>query len=621
MANVLVSIDFQEGGGLQFVVRTSDRPTPSRYVIIPDREGYHRYFAHREVKRVNVYVVTGGQKGDEAKAKSTDLIMRTDPNVGWVYAPNSTHNAGKGVHTNNKEGIDVRVSLHLCPKTITDPHIKNYVGPNTQVNPFSLESEVFTFTAATGRNQLGIEYHLMIDAKANLVLPTNRADDIVGKPNAMGSTISGATSSAMYATGKKAPLIEDVLYDPEEFKKKVRQQIEMFNDSLQHDQELLNLGITSMKYLGLALRDGPSLAKNSRLQALRNKLSDKEIDFFIHDQPEEFLLEQYQRIMNTGLFYIGDTRAEVNQLIDQGKAGIIEGVQSTLLSGGTKYSSNRTSAHTDGMGSIGDAGLTHPDIRYRKVSVFKLGNTSVGGNGKTMSGFIRQDQLSRLSAISPKTGLPLTFERTATLEQFLPPEEIKSAFQEVNRAFYQALEGGYSFHHSRVKIEGINAEFSLAEANALLAAYVFGETGETSKRSRTWRLDDMVETGVVYKVEGDALQIRNALDRALSVEKVGVITGYQVIQPYRDYHVGDIIKPGDPLLREELTVTSCIPIIDILPSWPSLFSDGTNEVKKGKELHPHLAQYLDLVSSGRTVMAIGHGRHTNDVAYVKRTRG
>ncbi|MFA6461261.1 MAG: adenylosuccinate synthetase [Candidatus Woesearchaeota archaeon] len=618
MDESLIQVDFQSMNGLEYIVQSTPLPSPSRYQVITDKKGHQLYFDHNERGKVNVYVVMGGQKGDEAKAKTTDLIMRTDPSVGWVYAPNSTHNAGKGVHTINKEGRDVRISLHLCPKTLTDPHIKNYIGPNTQINPFSLESEVFTFTAATGRNQLGIEYHLMIDAKANLVIPTNRADDIVGKPNAMGSTISGATSSAMYAAGKKAPLVEDVLYDPEEFLNAVKHQIELFNDSLKHDQELVEMGILSMKDLGLSLRDGPSLAKNSRLQALRNKLSDKEIDFFIHDNPETFLLEQYQRVMSRGLFYIGDTREEINHLIDQGQAGIIECVQSTLLSGGTKYSKNRTGAHTDGMGSIGDAGLTHPAIRYRPISVFKLGNTSVGGNGKTMSGFIRQDQLSRLSAISSKSKLPITFERTATLEEFLLPEQIHAAFTEVNQAFYQALEGGYSLHDSKVRIQGIDANFSLAEANALLAAYVFGETGETSKRSRIWRLDDMVETGVVYKTEGNAMQVRNALDRALSVKKIGVITAYKVVRPYRDYQVGTLINSGDPLLREELTVKACIPIIQILPSSPYLFTDGTNEVKKGKELHPHLCQYLDLVSSGREVIAIGHGRHTNDVAYVQK---
>jgi len=614
----LIQVSLNRCSELEYLVQSNTLLPPSRYRVVTDREGYKLYLDHQDGDKVNVYVVSGGQKGDEAKAKVTDLIMRTDPNVGWVYAPNSTHNAGKGVNTPNKDGRDVRISLHLCPKTITDPHIKNYVGPNTQINPLALEGEVNRFIAATGRSQSGIDYHLMIDAKANLVIPTNRADDIVGKINAMGSTISGATSSAMYATGKKAPLVEDVLYDPEEFLHKVRQQIVLFNDALKHDKELADLEIYSMKDLGLALRDGACLSRNSRLMALRTKLSDVEIDFFMHDKPEEFLLAHYQRVLGRGLFYMGDTRKEVDQLIYQEKSGIIECVQSSLLSGGTKYSGNRTSAHTDGMGSIGDAGLTNSKIRYRRVSVFKLGNTSVGGNGKTMSGFIRQDQLSILSATSPRTGLPVTFERTATLEDFLPPEQIKAAFQEVNRAFYQALEEGYSLHESKVRVEGIGAEFSLAEANALLAAYVFGETGETSKRSRIWRLDDMVETGVTYQVDGEALQVRNAMDRALTVDKVGVITGYQVIKPYRHYQVGDVIHPGDPLLREELTVKSCIPIIEILPSWPTMFADGTNEVKKGKELHPHLAQYLDLISSGRTVVAIGHGRHTNDVAYVKR---
>ena len=605
-------------GDLEYILRESP-PTVSTksFQLISDIDGKTLYFPQKKGK-VNVYVVVGGQKGDEAKAKTTALIRRIDPNVGWTLAPNSTHNAGKGVHTLDEEGNPVRLSLHLCPETIVDRDIKNYIGSNTQTNPFSLEQEVTRMRNITGRKQLGIDYHLMLDMRANLVVPTNKADDVINKSNTMGSTISGATSSLKYASAKQAPLVEHVLYDRAQFLKHVNLQIREFNDNIKHDSEFSQLGITDLYSLGVAFNDSAKLEANQRLSALKGKLSQRELDFFTHSDPAQFLLEQSQRVMQSDLFYIGDCRSEIHKHIDGGRSGIIEGVQSSLLSGGVAYSNNRTAANTHGMGIIGDAGLTHEAIEYQKVVVFKCGNTSVGGNDKTMSGFIRQDRLSQLTAISPKTGKEVSFEKTAALEEFLEREEIAEAFTQVDRAFYQAIERGYSLKNSTVYIEAMGKELSLIEARAMLVAYAFGETGETSKRSRICRLDDQNETEAMRNIEGNSVEVRNALDRLVGVEKIPVIVGYAAQKPYGPYSAGQEIKPGMPLLQEHHTVESCIPIIQLLDGCPSLFDDGTSDPAIGKILHPHLVAYLSFVHPNKPILAIGTGKETNAIYCIEK---
>jgi len=615
--NHLIKVDFQDmsGENLEYILNEEPLEIPQRrFQVISEKEALELYFPTEEDK-VNVYVVVGGQKGDEAKAKTVALLRRIDSNVKWVLAPNSTHNAGKGVHTKDINGNYVQLSLHLCPETIVDPTIKNYIGRETQANLISLKEEIEQFREATGKEELGEDYHLMLDLHANLVVPTNRADDVVNKPDAMGSTIAGATSSFMYAAGKKAPFVEHVLYDHDQFRKHVNFQITEFKDKIKHDQEFVELGITDMHSLGLALKNNETVMKNGRLTALQGKLSDAEIDFLIHENPAQYLLEQYQKILESNLFKVGNCTKEIDGHIDKGNSGIIEGVQSCLLSGGVAYSKNRTSAHTHGMGIIGNAGLTHPAINYEKILVFKYANTSVGGNGPTMSGFIRQDQLSKLTATSPKTNETISFEKTAALEDFLSEEEIKEAFTEVDQKFYEAIENGYSLKNSKVSIEGIGCEFTLAEARALLIAYVIGETGETSKRSRICRLDDKNETGVVRGIEGKCLEVRNAVDRVvlLDQKQVGIIIGYQVKEEYRNYKPGDIISPGDPLLQEHLTVDACIPIICLTKGWDSLYNDGTSNSAPGKMLHPDLGAYLSIISDGNNVLAIGRGKMPTNI--------
>ena len=601
---------------LEYILRKEEllEQPKRRFQIISNDEAKELYFPSIEGK-VKVYVVVGGQKGDEGKAKTTALIRMLDSNVKWVMAPNSTHNAGKGVYTLDEEGNSVRLSLHLCPETIVDREMKNYIGPNTQTNLFSLEKEVNDMRKVTGRIDLGKDYHLMLDLKSNLVVPTNRADDVVNKKNAMGSTISGATSSFMYAAGKKAPLVEHALYDHDQFIKHVDLQIRYFNDNIKHDEEFSDLGITDMYTFGLALRDKDKLKQNERLVALESKLSEAEIEFFSNENPAQYLLEQFKDILGRNLFETGNTRKEIHKQIDAGEAGILEGVQSSLLSGEVAYSKNRTAAHTHGMGIIGDAGLTHEAIDYEKVVSMKYGNTSVGGNDKTISGFIRQDQLSKLSAITPE-GESVTFEKTATLEKFLSPEQINEAFKKVDNAFYEAIENGYSLKNSTIHIENIDTDFNLVEARALLIAYALGETGETSKRSRVVRFEDKNETAYMRSVEGSSVEVRNALDRIL-IDRIAIIEGYHAKENYGPYKKGQEIKPGMRLLQEHLTVKSCIPYVRLLKGCPSLFDDGTSDPAPGKVLHENANVFLSLTHDGKPLLAIGTGKETDEIYCVK----
>ena len=438
----------------------------------------------------------------------------------------------------------------------------------------------------------------------------------------MGSTIAGATLSLENAVGKKAPILDQVLYDSDSFDSLVEKQRIAFEDRLSHDKQFRELGITNSKMLGEALRDETKLAQNDRLRALRGKLFDAEIDFFSQQNPAQFLREHYGRIIDAGLFNVGNVSKEIENHLNRYESGIIEGVQSTLLSGRVKYGKNRTAASTDSFGTIGDASIARDDIPYNRFSVFKFGNTSVGGNGKTMSGFIRQDQLSRIGAISPKTNQYVSFEKTASLDDFLSPEQIFDAFKTVSAQFDDAIKNGYSLQYSIVRIHGIDCDFNLAEARTLLTAYVFGETGETSKRARICRYDDKVEREVVYQTDGNTFQFHNAVDRPLMLKNVGFVTEYQTIKPYRDLAVGERVTPGMPLLMEHKTVDACIPVITHLPSWTSLNEDGTNELGSGDFLHHNLNDYLSLMATDSTgrirdVVGVGIGKKPSDVKYVR----
>jgi adenylosuccinate synthase len=607
-----INVDFIEQEHREYILSDKYNPdfTVKKYIRISPEEAESLYFKTRNERR-SCYVIIGGQRGDEAKGKATHLVMDTDKKVKWVMAPNSTHNAGKGITTEDINGNNVRVSLHLCPATLTDPDTNNFIGPNTQVNLFSLEREVENAIKATGRNKPGVNYHLTVDRKANLVIPVNRADDIVCKENVMGSTMTGATSSLRYVTTKNAPVLDDVLYDEDSFKSAVKLQIRDFNDFLKHDEKLKMLGILNIKDFGLALSSPEMLQKDDRLCSLASRLTDCEIKFFHSVAPEEFLLDCFKKILTKNLFRTGDVSGEVRELAEQGYSGILEGVQSVLLSGRLKYSKNRTAASTDGAGTIGDAALSSSELDYKKILVFKFGNTSVGGLTPTMAGMIRQDAFSTIKALSPKTGALTSFEKTITLEEFLSPSDISEAFFELNEAYFHALKNNYSLLNSRVKIRGIDHSFSLAEARALFTAYKWGETGETSKRARVCRFDNLVETQVVFDHEGHPMIVFNAADRAFDLDHIGVITAYKVVKPYRDYSPGDIIKPGMFLLKEEKTVDCCIPVITLLSSWKTIFEEDQ------KTLNKDLCRYLSLLSGGRKIIAIGTGPRTNDIVFIK----
>ncbi len=604
----LVEINFAPMRTLEYLIDPMLALPPTHFEVISGQDARRLYFDSPSA--VPVYVVIGGQQGDEAKSKIAlalrQLNQELEQKIGWVMAPTSTHNAGKGIHTFNLDGEPVRYTLHLCPATLDDPKIQNFIGSKTQVNPFKLRDEVELMRSKTARERLGLDYHLMVDCHANLVLPINRADDVVGVSNTMGSTVAGATSAAKNVAGKIAPIVEQALYDPTEFRRLVEKQLVEFEDRLSHDTELYDAGAFDRKTLGKLLESEGLLHK--RLQVLKDKLSVDEITFFTADDPAGYLLTQFQQIFASKLFSIGDTQRTIDYLVTKGVPGIIECVQSTLLSNAVKYSNNRTASNTDGSGSIGDAGLSHPSIQYHRILAMKFGNTAVGGTAPTMSGFMSQDALSKIG-----------FEKTATLDEYLSGEQIAEAFTQVTAAFYKAFEKGYSLRDSKVRLAGINQEFSLVEARALLTARMWGETGETSKRARICRLQDMVQDGVVYGHEGKGAVIAyNAGDRAATQPDVGIITGYKVVGEYPGYSKGDTIRPGMPLRQEHLTVKGCIPIVRLVPSWPGIMEDGTNNPVEGGRLHPEFGSYLDTIAQGHRLAMVSYGPKDNQVVFVRK---
>ena len=632
----LVKIDFErmDPDKVEYIFSSDFTPPAPRkkFVVISDEEALELYFPTPE-GHTAIYCPSGAQRGDEGKGKGTRLIARLDSRVKWVESVVGTHNAGKGATTKNVNGEDARLSLNLLPATVVEPDICNYMRGNVKANPFTLEEEVHRLYNATGRTRLLTKkqvlaedgddlkygYHLMLDLRACLVVPTNRVYDVVNKPDTMDSTLAGSTGSSMAMAGKFAPTVEDALFDHQTFKSYVATQINMLNDELQHDQQWQKLGITDLASLGRALKDAEIYTKDGRLSALQKKLSAQEIEFFAHEQPEQFLLDQFLRIFNGSYFHIGDTRAEIQRLKEKGYHGIVENVQSNILSNNFRFGPNRTSGMTDGLHALAAAGHGYYQTTAHQVHLFKFLNTSVGGRTKTMSGFIRQNALKELTARHPKTGETVALEMLATLQEFFPDrEEARAAFQEVNRAFYQAIKDGYSLHNSTVYLKNLDLTTSLVNANALLTALIMGEKGETSGRARICRQEDLVETGVLYALEPEIVQVHNAVDRATLLSNIGLITAYEVRTAGGMYLPGTIIKPGMFLPKETLTNRHCVPVIDLLPSPSSVFADGTDEAAVGKVLHPDLSDYLNIRSDSRPIAAIGIAPQNSGVCCVKR---
>ena len=629
--NPTVTFDLKDmGPRLEYIVSEGHNPTytSQRFVTISEEEAKKRF--EKKPGRTSIYIPTGGQKGDEGKGRFTQLFERTDK-IKWQLM-NATHNTGASGMTQNESGEWTRFAVHICPPGITNPSMKNYIGDHARVNPFSLEQEIRKVQAASGRHILQKEegdsgnYHLMVDSRADLVVPVNRASDVVCRP-AMETTVSGATESLGYSTRKKAPTLMDAMYDPVEFIGKVNKQIREFNDSLQHDEVFVALGINNMHRLGTALADPNRRRHDERLEVLARKLSKEEIAFFAAEDPAEYLLEQYRAIFAKDLFNIGDVKKATDDHLERGEAGILKNSQSVLLSGPTKYSKNKTAGDTSSHGVIKAAGLAPEEVDYRRLLVSKFGNTSVGGCVDTMSGMIYLDRLSQLYAKTGE-GEYQNLALTKTLEDFMEEDAIKAAYKEVTKQLFTAMKEEKSLENSTVTIEGLDVyiqegeeyvqhALSLIEAHKLLTAYVMGETGETSGRSRIWRLDDEVETGVVRKIEGKCMQGWSALDRGMEVPEIGIISSYRVVDEYGPYSPGTTIKPGDELLTEHLTCEACIPIISFMPSWDSIFADGTNDRGKGKELHPNLSEYLSRKAVSGEVVAITFGKKHDKVMYVK----
>ena len=174
------------------------------------------------------------------------------------------------------------------------------------------------------------------------------------------------------------------------------------------------------------------------------------------------------------------------------------------------------------------------------------------------------------------------------------------AYQQVNTAFYEAIKGGKSLHNSTVYLRNLDITTSLANANALLTALVMGERGETSGRARTWRQEDMVETGVVLANEGEGIvQMHNAIDRITMMAYIGLMTAYRVKEEgCAGYEPGTIIMPGMGLPKETLTNAGCVPIMSLLPTSKSVFMDGTNIPEIGKRVTPEIGRYLSLRTAG-----------------------
>ena len=155
-------------------------------------------------KNNKVDVLLGLQWGDEGKGKIVDyLAPRYDIIARFQGGPNAGHTLVIG---------DQKCVLHTIPSGIFHDTI-NLIGNGVVIDPITFTNEVERVT------ELGVDLRskLVIDKKANLILPTHKILDAASEASKgnlkIGSTLKGIGPAYMDKTGRNSLRVGDIFTD------------------------------------------------------------------------------------------------------------------------------------------------------------------------------------------------------------------------------------------------------------------------------------------------------------------------------------------------------------------------------------------------------------------------
>src|ERR1700710_55203 len=270
-------------------------------------------------------VLIGAQWGDEGKGKATDLLVGR---VQWVVRYQGGNNAGHTVVLPNGENF----ALHLIPSGILTPGVTNVIGNGVVVDPGVLLSEL------AGLDERGVDTsRLLISADAHLLMPYHVAIDKVTE-RYMGSRKIGTTGRGIGPCyqDKIARIgirVADVL-DPDQLAQKIEAALEFKNQVL------------------VKIYNRKALEPNEVLDALLT-------------QAEGFKHR------------IADARLLLNEALEAGDTGLLEGSQGTLLDVDHGTYPFVTSSNPTAGGAAAGSGIGPTRIE-RVVGILKAYTTRVG---------------------------------------------------------------------------------------------------------------------------------------------------------------------------------------------------------------------------------------------------
>ena len=523
----------------------------------------------RFTKDKQIICVSGAFFGDEAKGK---MVAELSNFVNAIARVNSGENAGHTIYVNKKKYV-----FHLVPSgTLTGK--LTFIGANCVMDPINFYNKEIA-----SLNEANFDYSNLIIGNVYVVHPLHKMIDIARNPN--DSTGKGMSAVHQDIKGKRAIRIEDFLNGNLD---KLEKSIDFWTNQLKE------LGYNKNKILKI-------LEKNEKVPKHVKKFFSKKNTKSMMD----YLNKEINNLIKSGKFpKIGNPKAEMLKILENGGKILLEGSQSFFLSNGegTHYKSS-TSAETDTIGVLASSGLPSK-FKSTTINILKLPSSRVG-NGANPSGYVEQGWFSKRELQKEKLDT-VNIDFNLAYQQFLKAINKNGFF--INRK-YKCL------NNKEVELNG--EKLMLNEALAISSCLKYGEFGATTGKPRVCGSLDLLHIAHVVKYQGGVFSV-SCMDRLDGLEKVPVVIGYKYEGSQKQsngivFKKGDLIKIKEELPNEEI-LKNCKPIYKILNGWKSSNIDSKGDLDK------NLINFLNFIEkeTGANIISFGNGENTEDIIYLNK---
>jgi adenylosuccinate synthase len=301
-------------------------------------------------------VILGTQWGDEGKGRWLDYFARQ---AEWVARYSGGDNAGHTVTVDGKE-----YKLHLIPSGILT-RATCIIGRAVVFNPQTFLEEVNTLRE---RSVDVSPERFLIDERTNLILPPHIQEDALEE--ASGETFIGTTLRGVgpaYAGRRKGPKIGNLYQtDWEQYFTTYLKNKELIIKAMAQNPNVAK----TLEKLEDGVRKEPSDANKRALNILKEATSPNPVDV-------KKIIDDLDRERQILAPYIGDTIKRVWDAYYQGRPGLFEGAQGTLIDLTSGTPPFVTSSHT-GLGGISESFLMEQKHLGRIIGAAKGFNSRVG---------------------------------------------------------------------------------------------------------------------------------------------------------------------------------------------------------------------------------------------------